>query len=258
MTDAERERAIRSLRERYARGELTTEALDERLGKLFAAKSRAELAELVPDHADSADSPSPEIVASGSDIATVERHLSPAERIEWVGRPDPAKHFTRGDAFLVPFSIIWGGFAIFWEVTAIAGGAGPFFALGGIPFVIIGLYFIFGRFIYKARRKRRTIYAVTNQRVMTILTGRHDESVEATYVRSIPTISTSAVSSGCGSVEFGRPSPMAGWYGNSGMEFFARGQTASSGVSFYDIEDPRGVADMVERLRDEELRHSSR
>ena len=139
-----------------------------------------------------------------------------------------------------------------------AGGAGPFFALGGIPFVIIGLYFIFGRFIYKARRKRRTIYAVTNQRVMTIVTGRHDESVEATYLRSIPTISTSAVSSGCGSVEFGRPSPMAGWYGNSGMEFFARGQTASSGVSFYDIEDPRGVADMVERLRDEELRHSSR
>jgi hypothetical protein len=32
------------------------------------------------------------------------------------------------------------------------------------------------------------------------------------------------------------------------MEFFARGQLAS-GVSFYDIEDPQGVADLVERLR---------
>ena len=127
MTDSERERAIRILRERYARGELTSEALDERLGKLFAAKSRAELAELVPDDA---DSPAAEIVASGSDIATVDRHLSPAERIEWVGRPDPARHLTRSDAFLVPFSIIWGGFAIFWEATAIAGGAGPFFAFG--------------------------------------------------------------------------------------------------------------------------------
>jgi len=258
MTDAERERAIRSLRERYARGALTNEEFDEKLDKLFAAKSRAELAELVPDHADWADAPPPEIVASGSDLDTVQRHLSSAERIEWVGRPDPAKHFTRGDVFLVPFSIMWGGFSIFWESSAIASGAGPFFALWGIPFVVIGIYFIFGRFIYKARRKRRTIYAVTNQRVMTIVTGRHDESVEATYLRSIPTISTSAVSSGCGSVEFGRPSPMAGWYGNSGMEFLARGQMASSGVSFYDIEDPRGVADMVERLRDEELRHSSR
>jgi uncharacterized membrane protein len=250
MTDAERERAIRSLRESYARGALTNEDLDEKLDALFAARSRAELAELMPDHGDWADTPPPEIAASGSDLDTVEQHLSSAERIEWVGRPDPAKHFTRGDVFLVPFSIMWGGFSIFWEASAISGGAGPFFALWGIPFVVIGLYFIFGRFIYKARRKRRTIYAVTNRRVMTIVKGRHDESVEATYLRSIPNISTSAVSNGDGSVEFGLSSPMTGSYGNSGMEFFARGQMASSGVSFYDIEDPRGVADLVERLRD--------
>jgi len=74
----------------------------------------------------------------------VERHLSSAEQIEWVGRPDPAKHFTRGDVFLIPFSIMWGGFSIFWEASVITGGAGPFFALWGIPFVAIGLYFIFG------------------------------------------------------------------------------------------------------------------
>jgi hypothetical protein len=250
--DAERERAIRHLRERYARGALTNEELDERLGKLFAAKSRAELAELIPDQADWADTPPPEIVASGSDLDTVERHLSSGERIEWVGRPDPAKHFTRGDVFLVPFSIMWGGFAIFWESSAIAGGAGPFFALWGIPFVAVGLYFMFGRFIYKAHRKRRTIYAVTNRRVMTIVQGRRAESVDATHLGLIPNISTSAVSNGSGSVEFGLSSPMAGWYGNSGVEFFARGQMAGSGVSFYDIEDPRGVADLVERLRDED------
>jgi hypothetical protein len=34
------------------------------------------------------------------------------------------------------------------------------------------------------------------------------------------------------------------------MELFARDQMASTGVSFYDIEDPRGVADLVERLRE--------
>jgi hypothetical protein len=33
------------------------------------------------------------------------------------------------------------------------------------------------------------------------------------------------------------------------MEFLARSQLSSGGVSFYDIEDPRGVADLVERLR---------
>jgi uncharacterized membrane protein len=252
MTDAERERAIRKLQEQYARGELTNDELEARLGRLFAAKSGAELAELVPDQADWADTPPPEIVASGSDLDAIERHLSSGERIEWVGRPDPAKHFARGDLFLVPFSIMWGGFAIFWESSAIAGGAGPFFVLWGIPFVVAGLYLIFGRFIYKARRKRRTIYAVTNRRVMTIVRGRHDETVDATYLGSIPNISTSAVSNGRGSVEFGLSSPMTGWNGNSGMDIFARGQMASSGVSFYDIEDPRGVAHLVERLRDED------
>jgi uncharacterized membrane protein len=240
MTDAERERAIHALRESYARGDLTGEEFDEKLNALFAAQSSAELEELLPA--------SP---ASGTDLDTVERHLSPGERIEWVGRPDPAKHFTRGDLFLVPFSILWGGFAIFWEAAAIRGGGGIFFVLWGVPFVGVGLYFMLGRFIYKANRKRRTVYAVTNRRVLTIVRGRRGgESVEALYLRSIPTISTSAVSNGRGSVEFGLPSPAAAWYGNSGMDFFARGRAAGAGVGFYDIEDPGGVAELVERLRD--------
>jgi len=251
MTDAERERAIRRLREIYARGGLTNEEFDAKLDGLFAATSRAELADLMPDDdADWEDTLLPDVVASEGDLDTVERHLLPSEHIEWIGRPDPAKHFTRSDAFLIPFSLMWGGFAIFWEATAIAAGAGPFFALWGIPFVVLGLYFIFGRFVYKARRKRRTIYAVTNRRVMTLVRGRSDESVEGAALSSIPNISTSAASNGHGNVEFGpSSSPSNGWYGNSGMEFFARGQMMS-GVRFYDIEDPRSVADLVERLRE--------
>jgi uncharacterized membrane protein len=240
MTEAERERAIRGVRENYARGGLTNDELDEQLDVLFAARTGDELSELVP-----------EINATGSDLDAVERHLSSGERIEWVGRPDPTKHFTSGDVFLIPFSLMWGGFSIFWEAGAIAGGAGVFFALWGIPFVAIGLYFIFGRFIYKAYRKRRTIYAITNRRVLAIVRRRNDEAVEATYLSSIPNISTHAVSNGRGSVEFGLSSPMAGRYGNSGMELLARGQMAT-GISFYDIEDPRGVADLVERLRDQD------
>ena len=251
MIDAERERAIRRLREIYAGGGLTNEEFDAKLDGLFAATSRAELVDLMPDDdADWADALPLDVVASESDLDAVERHLLPSERVGWIGRPDPTKHFTRGDVFLIPFSIMWGGFAIFWEATAITAGAGPVFALWGIPFVVIGLYFIFGRFIYKARRKRRTIYAVTNRRVMTLVRGRSDESVEAAALSSIPNISTSAASNGHGTVEFGpSSSPSNGWYGNSGMEFFARGQLMS-GVRFYDIEDPRSVADLVERLRD--------
>jgi hypothetical protein len=183
------------------------------------------------------------------DSDVVRRQLSPDEHVEWVGAPDPAKRFTKADFYLVPFSVMWGGFAIVWETLAIVGGAG-FFAIWGIPFIAVGLYFIFGRFIYKANRKRRTTYAVTDRRVLEIVRGlQGGESVNATYLRSIPSISTSTTSGGSGTVDFGSSS--SSLYGtqfaNSGMEFFGRGQR--NGVCFYDIPDPRGVADLVERLR---------
>src|SRR2546423_3988804 len=234
MSDAQREREIRALRERYARGDLTSEELDEKLDALFAGRPSSELAE--PD--------------------AVERHLGAGERVEWVGRPDPAKHFTRGDVFLVPFSILWCGFAVFWEATAISSGGGVFFALWGIPFVALGLYFVFGRFVAKASRARRTTYAVTNRRVLTIVRGRRGESVEAMYLGSIPSISTSAVSNGRGSVEFGSSS-QAGWYANTGLELLGRGRSAGGGIGFYDLEDADGVAGLVARLRDPRCRGSA-
>ena len=169
------------------------------------------------------------ITASSPELQTVERHLASGERSEWIGRPDPAKHFTPADRFLIPFSLLWGGFAIFWLVGA--SSSGGLFGLFGVPFVAIGLYFIFGRFIYKANRKRRTVYAVTDRRVLEIVRGRHGESVNAVYLRSIPNISTSAGSDGLGSVGFGISSRGYSMYGNTGMEFFARGQL-SSGVAF--------------------------
>jgi hypothetical protein len=235
MSEAARDREIRALRERYAHGDLTSEELDDRLDALFAAQPSAELDE--------------QPTASGADLDAVERHLSPGERIEWVGRPDPAKHFTRGDVFLVPFSIMWGGFAIVWETLAIGNGDGVFFALWGPPVHRARPLLRVRAVRRQGNRKRRTIYAVTNRRVLTIVRGRRGESVEAMYLRSIPSVSTSAASNGRGSVLFGST---ASWYANSGMELFTRGQTADTGIGFYDIEDAPGVADLVERLRDAE------
>ncbi len=41
--------------------------------------------------------------------------LDPGEVIEWTGRPDPRRVVTADDVVLIPFSILWGGFAIAWE-----------------------------------------------------------------------------------------------------------------------------------------------
>jgi hypothetical protein len=96
------------------------------------------------------------------------------------------------------------------------------FRLWGIPFVSMGLYFVAGRFFYNAYRKRRTLYAVTDRRVLIVVQRRRGEAVDATYLRAIPNISTSAGSDGRGSVRFGNTSPFGGWGANSGMEFLGR------------------------------------
>jgi hypothetical protein len=94
--------------------------------------------------------------ASSPQASALEPHLVHDECVLSTGRPDPAKHFTKADVFAIPFSLMWGGFAIFWEAAALASGP-SFFAFFGLPFVAIGLYMIFGRFIYKARLKRRSM-----------------------------------------------------------------------------------------------------
>ena len=93
------------------------------------------------------------------------QHLRPDEQLLWQGVPDPSAWFTAEDAFLIPFSVLWCGFAIFWESSVIHGGP-VFFQLWGVPFVLAGLYFVAGRFFYKNYRKRRTGYAVTTRRAM--------------------------------------------------------------------------------------------
>ena len=108
-----------------------------------------------------------------------------------------------------------------------------------------------GRFIYKANRRRRTVYAVTNRRVLEVVRGRRGESVNALYLRALPTISTGVGSDGKGSIQFTQTPWHSGMYADTGMEFLGRW---AGGLAFYDVEDPRGVAELIERLREADLR----
>lgn len=167
--------------------------------------------------------------------------LRPGERLRWAGRPDPAVHFTKTDLFMVPFSLLWCGFAIVWETLAITRGAPVYFALFGIPFVLMGLYFVFGRFVYKSGRKRNTVYGLTDSRAI-VSTGA--QSMQDSSLKGVPMQSSRSRDGRHVTVTFGtgRPTP----YLNTGMDFFAFG---SQPLGFFDVADPDGLLRELDAVR---------
>ena len=106
------------------------------------------------------------------------------------------------DIFMIPFSLLWGGFAFFWEYTAFTSGAPLFFLLWGLPFVSIGLYMIAGRFIFDAMQRSRTYYALTDERVL-LVSGIKTTAVKSISLRHLPELGLNEGSHGEGSIYFG-------------------------------------------------------
>jgi hypothetical protein len=80
-------------------------------------------------------------------LAAIQPELTSGESILWAGQPNTRVSFHKEDLFLIPFSLMWGGFAIFWEgaVAGYWGSSGTrsgqpwvFGMIWGIPFVLIG------------------------------------------------------------------------------------------------------------------------
>lgn len=90
--------------------------------------------------------------------------LLPNEVLLWHGAPGPGRINTYG-RIPVLFSIIWLGFSLLWEITAIMSGI-LIMVLFGLPFLLIGLSVAFGGPIKNARLKGKIFYAVTNQRLL--------------------------------------------------------------------------------------------
>ena len=102
-------------------------------------------------------------------------YLLEDEYILWKGRPERGNIFRQGDWMVVIFAVMWLGFSLFWEFSALqsvmSGGGSLFLALWGLPFVAIGLYLLFGRFLQTAYLRDKTFYVITNKKIM-VKSGR--------------------------------------------------------------------------------------
>ncbi|MHB1459700.1 MAG: hypothetical protein ACYC1M_00245 [Armatimonadota bacterium] len=185
-------------------------------------------------------------------------YLADGESIKWVGQPDPTKLVSSADWFIIPFSLFWCGFAVFWEAMALKGilssrDETPFpwiFPLFGIPFVLVGLYMLFGRFIAKRYMRQRTYYVVTNQRVLSLVEF-FKPRVNSLFLSALPTINVSSEGPGTGSLIFmtqiGNRGNQMGF--DTGMDFMS--QNSLGLVGFFDIHDVQSVAALILKLRKE-------
>jgi hypothetical protein len=119
----------------------------------------------------------------------LDAQLAPGEVIVWTGKPLRHIVFHKTDWLIIPFSLAFAAFTLFWEWHAFRTWGDWFLKLGGIPLILMGQYLVWGRFVYSAWRKRRTVCAVTNQRALSLYSGLRnkvvDESLKALDRRTL-------------------------------------------------------------------------
>ena len=141
---------------------------------------------------------------------------------------------------MIPFSLLWGGFAFFWEYSAFTGNAPPFFLLFGGVFVLVGIYFILGRFIVDSFIRSKTYYGVTNNRII-FLTEFPSQKIKSLNLRTLSDITYTNKPDNTGTISFGPENSMGAMM--NGMYWPGAGQYQSP--KFELIKDVNNIYDIV-------------
>ena len=128
---------------------------------------------------------------------SLDASLTSGERVRWAAQPRASGMWDHFAIYL--FAIPWTAFALFWESMALIPifmasaetaplmkyGFGIVMPLFGIPFVAIGLGLLYLP-IGAMRAARRTVHAVTDRRLITIVAGRATKTKSAMIDRIGP------------------------------------------------------------------------
>ena len=176
------------------------------------------------------------------------------ESIYWAGMPDPSVIFHSDDKGLIPFSLLWGGGWLLAWLSYVKGWSnlGHDRQLGYLEvfllclMTIFGQYLIWGRFLVDAWLKRRTYYAVTNQRAIFFQEG-WNRRVKSVYHNEMLELNVEGTQRG--TIWFGPKYPIfTGRYSKSPNRRMSR-FSATDQYVFADIDGVRGVERLILGMR---------
>ena len=194
-------------------------------------------------------------------LTAIQPELTPGETVLWAARPRVGVVFHGNDNEpQVLFSLLWGGFAVLWEIGAIWSlwstpshiARSVLMILWGAPFVLMGQYSIWGRFLYAARKKKKTYYAVTNRRVIVVHDFRGHQ-VAAAEISALTTLLKEKYSNEVGTVRFVAPPALFArtWSEMITLDKWEAWDPLSikRGPVFEDVEDVDSVFQLISALR---------
>jgi hypothetical protein len=126
-------------------------------------------------------------------------YLAPHETLLWSGRPQQGFMLRRDDILTIPFSLVWAGAFVFGgSMAKQLRDFDPF----AILFAVFAVYLLAGRFVVDALQRSKTLYAVTNERVL-ILSTLFGKSITSVNLRSLTDVTLRERSDGRGTIALG-------------------------------------------------------
>jgi len=182
----------------------------------------------------------------------LQSQLAPNEQLLWFGQPRSGMVLRANDIFVIPFSLVWGGSAFFILGSVLTSDGPILFKLFTLPFVIVAVYLLFGRFILDAKRRSATYYGITNERII-IVSTRFGRQIRSLDLRALDVISLNEKSDGSGTITFGLSSRR--YYGYDGTR--PPGLEQHTIPEFEMIQNAKSVYEMVRNAQGKQLEPGS-
>jgi hypothetical protein len=129
--------------------------------------------------------------------------LLPGETLLWSGLPIQGCYFQQGDWFFTLFAFFWTGFASFWQYCVLRTPNSLPSLFIGIPFILIGLYIMIGRFFVDTYERSSTRYGLTPKRVL-IVRGKRNLRISSHILKDLDEISLRPETNDRGTIIFGQ------------------------------------------------------